>query len=154
MDGNIIFLDIDGVMISREDIKRRYYRFNKHVPSWIPFSPVALASLELIVRLTDANIVLSSSWRKLSGHKEFICEQLARNGLADKLIDATPVIGRRDDEIKAWIEQNEFTGNFVILDDDSFDLTKYSAKLVKVSGKKGLTPMLSFSAIRRLGGRI
>ena len=152
MDGNVIFLDIDGVMISLEDIRRRYYRLNRHVPSWIPFSPIALASLEFIVNSTDAKIVLSSSWRKLSGHKEFITEQLVRNGLADRFIDATPVIGRRDEEIKAWIEANDFTGNFAILDDDSFDLTLYKDKLVKTSGKKGLTPIQAFKAVMILGG--
>ena len=152
MDGNVIFLDIDGVMISTDDIRRRYYRLNRHVPSWIPFSPIALASLEFIVNSTDAKIVLSSSWRKLSGHREFITEQLARNGLEKSFIDAIPSIGRRDEEIKAWIEQNDFTGNFAVLDDDSFDLTMYDAKLVKVSGKKGLTPMHALSVVRRLGG--
>ena len=152
MDGNVIFLDIDGVMISLEDIRRRYYRLNRHVPSWIPFNPIALASLEFIVNSTDAKIVLSSSWRKLSGHKEFITEQLARNGLEKSFIDATPSIGRRDEEIKAWIEANDFTGNFAILDDDSFDLTLYKDKLVKTSGKKGLTPIQAFKAVMILGG--
>jgi len=147
-------LDIDGVMISTDDIKRRYYRLNRHVPSWLPFNSVALANLAFIVNRTNAKIVLSSSWRKRSGHREFITEQLARFNIEKSFIDATPSIGRRDEEIKAWIEANDFTGNFAILDDGSFDLTMYSAMLVKVNGSKGLTPIQSLVVVRRLGGLI
>lgn len=109
----IIFLDIDGVLNSEEWLYKR--NDNETI------NPEQVKLLKEIMDKTGAEIVLSSTWRKLSGRHPlytYLVESLKKFGLEIK--SHTPSIGGdRSKEIKKWIDKHEINGKikFVILDD-------------------------------------
>ena len=88
--------------------------------------------LAKIVKATGAKVVMSSSWRytwwnipyeNLHKREKSLTDLLNKYGI--EVIDATDMQGfwRRDNEIKAWInEHREEIFSFVILDDERYDL--------------------------------
>ena len=124
----IIFLDIDGVlndiydMISNINISRKIYnnvypnrnyeQEKKYIS--INFSFEKLQILKKIIRITDAKIVLSSSWRSI-----LLMDALIDNGIP--VIGMTPyVYQKRGKEIKEYLKNNE-CDSFCILDDEICD---------------------------------
>lgn len=133
----IIFLDIDGVLNTQKQIKKEYMK--KHSTcSWeIKLSQLGIWYLKILVLLTKAEIVLSSTWRLNINDFTNLTNQLVKFNM--HIFDCTPVMHDylRGDEIRAWIQHHNVS-NFVILDDDS-DMCKYtSTNLVKCSWKNGL----------------
>ena len=115
-----IFLDIDGVLNSA-----RYQRERKETDGNIDESRMPL--LKKIVEETNADIVLSSTWRLHWNINAEDCDAVGQelNMLFEKyglkITDKTPVLEDsylRADEIAAWLKehQGEFD-RFVILDD-------------------------------------
>lgn len=145
----IIFLDVDGVLNSEEDILKA--GIGKGLYDEI--SDDKLKRLKKLVGSTNAKIVVSSTWRigcARSGDKSFYGEKLFKS-LEDKLasvgleiLDITPVINKpmikRGDEIRQWLQTTKYDiESFVILDDDS-DMCEFTGtNLVKTSNKVGLT---------------
>lgn len=117
MKNPVIFLDIDGVLNNvscmGEDI---------HI------LPEKVKLLDQIQRATKADIVISSSWRKLHP-LETIREILWCAGLVNAhhcVIGVTPSLYEigtiRGNEIDAWMDENLFDPtetSYLILDDDS-----------------------------------
>lgn len=155
---NIIFLDIDGVLngynrwntlgwniickFNSEKLKNWYRNFTD--PCGIHENKIKL--LAEIVHSTNAKVVMSSCWRH--SYWKFI------NGVSDstddvkrlaslfnkyniEVIDITQKSkdGRREDEIIAWLSRHEDKiDNFIILDDENFDLKCFVDKeLVQTS---------------------
>ena len=104
----IVFLDIDGVLI------------HKHKS----FDPACVAALDSLCTRTKADIVLSTAWRLL-----YTLEELKyifhTAGIDAKIIDKTPMIIHRGDEILRWIRDTSYTGDFIIIDDDIDDIVIY-----------------------------
>ena len=158
----IIFLDVDGVlngynfwnqlgwrlvcMINNEKLKQ-WYRdvsepFGIHIPKF--------KRLVKIVRKTGAKIVVSSSWR-FTLFSDGIAKGIRDDDLKFwylvkkynlEIIDRTPCSndGRRDKEILMWLSKHkDKVDNFVILDDERYDLECFADKeLVQTSSvKKG-----------------
>lgn len=136
----VIFLDIDGVLNSdgftiQERKKGVFERDEDEV------DPTRVALLNQIVQRTDADVVISSSWRiilKLSG----IRGVLKARGFIGNVRGATPNIGTpnriRGDEIRQWLETApSLVSRFVILDDDS-DMGALLPNLVQTSASTGL----------------
>jgi len=121
----IIFLDFDGVITN----VRSGWRMDVEL----------LKRLGKIIDATDCCIVISSSWRTedVESTKEFLsdpnqwgctyttfpyCDRII--GVTKRLYSSTlnkfsaRVHMPRGNEIKQWMEDNNFTGNYVILDDD------------------------------------
>lgn len=119
----IIFLDFDGVMdtcfmkISLTKEKRALS--DKY---GLLFDNECVGNLKKIIDTTNADIVVTSSW-KLDMSLEKLQEMWEYRKLPGKVIDVTPnLIGSRGDEIVAWIETHG--GNdiqYVIIDDMSGD---------------------------------
>lgn len=96
-----------------------------------------------IVAETGAKIVMSSSWRSVFWNVSYEEKSKDQKLLVDLLnkynvevIDITPNSpdGRRDKEISSWISQHENEiDNFVILDDERFDLECFDTHLVQTS---------------------
>jgi hypothetical protein len=112
----LIFLDIDGVMNHRDYfVRSRLHQLQE-------FCPISVRNLREIIKRTDANIVISSSWR-LGGAKE-MKQILSCYDLDKYFVGLTPVIndGIRGLEIQAFIDAFpslvEPIESFVILDDD------------------------------------
>lgn len=136
MVNKIVFLDMDGVLNSR-DWNRRRPSVDK--TSWLKrcwqydIDPVCAKLLHDLLIDTDAHVVISSTWRILNTYEqvagyikdvipEFESERVigatVKNLPAEYRDNLIKRVGRGD-EVNYWMEQNDFTGNYVIFDDDS-----------------------------------
>ena len=134
----IIFLDVDGVLNSKDWLENNRVRTENSV------NPEKVKLLEEIVQKTNAEIVLSSTWRYISEHPMFLylVDILGQNGI--KIHSFTPKLdGDRPKEIKAWIEKQIEEIQFASIEDDfsEDDYRKYGIEdfLVRTSyyGKYG-----------------
>ena len=131
----IIFLDIDGVLNSREYDRNRDWTIQTAIDETrVPF-------VKRIVDATGAVIVLSSTWRthwnsdkaKSDSEGLYIIETFAKYGL--EIYDKTPDLGYyvdRPDEIKQYLDElGEEVESFVIIDDYMYGWGKLSDNFVK-----------------------
>lgn len=152
----IIFLDIDGVLATPEFLKLGEWALN----------PAKQKLLGIILSETDAEIVLSSSWRynTLEQTKTHIEKEgfLFTDKLVGVTIRAYQFLERgtgihlsipRGVEIKQWIDTNIHSDNmknwkrkklgvdynYVILDDDSDMLLEQKDNFVRTTSEIGLT---------------
>lgn len=112
----VIFLDIDGVLNSMD-----WFEKNKGIKGYKKINPKKVELLKEIVDKTNAEIVLSSTWRNIPEHHLFsyLVDMLKSKGMEIKSF--TPKLGQnRPKEIKAWLEKNktEEIESFISLDDD------------------------------------
>lgn len=126
----VIFLDVDGVLNSKDWLENNRVRTENSV------NPEKVKLLAEIVQKTNAEVVLSSTWRYISEHPMFmyLSDMLGQNGI--KIHSLTPKLdGDRPKEIKAWIEKQTEEIQFVSIEDDfSFaDYKKYGieSRLIK-----------------------
>jgi len=125
MTDKIIFLDVDGVLTSTKETPGSYLN---HSPDEYGISPKCLHNLKLLCKKTGAKVIISSNWRN-AGNKKY--EVLHGNKIPNPLIKLYDEIGNliigslpvTDFKQKAkalvqWFDENDFDGNFVILDDD------------------------------------
>lgn len=116
----------------------------------------AICQLRRIVETTNAEIVLSSSWRWYKEEKETIHKQLQAKNV--DFIDITPTeISFKMDktsEINAWLNNHSEIENFVILDDEQIKDEKLIPHWVKTTFKHGLTREKAEQAIKVLKGEL
>ena len=168
----IIFVDIDGVLNNfysihgtfleereihfdeRNRARKRFINSKDILGNFINrtfyFDIDKIILLNKIVRESDANIVISSSLRV----DENVVKYLVARGFLfpDRVIGLTPCgDDHRGVQIKEWIEENNFKGNFIILDDDTSDIDPYFNRK-KVFKVKGLNEHYTNSILRRLVG--
>lgn len=155
----VIFLDIDGVLVTWGSLERTAF---KSPPSGIHAEPhkPCVEELNRIIRETGAKIVLSSTWRFTFDCALAVNKFLfPRMGVIGECIGVTPrgavnpggvieLSTPRGREIAAWLKENP-TDKFVILDDDS-DMEHLMAHLVFTSMREGLTREHADEAIKRL----
>lgn len=124
----VLFLDIDGVL--------------NHGETDAYFEPERVQILNKILVATDANLVVTSTWR-IGATAEEMEEVLASQGvLPGRVIGVTPDLDdQRDQEIREWLRTwTDCYGieKIAILDDRS-DLGPLVNALVKTSKTEGLT---------------
>ena len=130
----IIFLDIDGVLNSREYDRNRDYTKQTNIDE------TRLPYVKQIVDKTGAAIVLSSTWRRhwssnrdrCDGDGLYMTDLFAKYGLTiyDKTPDGNFV--DRHDEIKHYmLYSGEPISSFVIIDDYGFGWGEFSDRFVK-----------------------
>lgn len=140
---NIIFLDFDGVVntiywsqgpdgVYNQNVFKSGHQElnNKQAIGW----------LNELYRHCPYDIVVSSTWR-LGMSVEELQDLLLRSGFDPEInvIGKTPVLYvERGREIQRWIDDNNYTGNFVIIDDDS-DMCHLKNKLVQPNTYIGMT---------------
>ena len=116
----------------------------------------AIVQLKKIVEATNAEIVLSSSWRWYKETRDKIHHQLRQKGI--DFVDTTPreidITMSRGAEIKAWLDNHPEVEKFVILDDDELQIEEYLPYHVKTNFKYGLTREKAAEAIKILNGEI
>lgn len=159
----VIFLDIDGVLNSEKFLayqpKRRLWarshRFSKDEQSAVAnIDPSAIDLLNDLIDKTDAEIVISSTWRSdinLSYKLRFM-------GLKKSIYGITPYdkSRHRGKEIKEWLDyydnDKNITIRYVIIDDDSDILNEQLPNFIKVSSHDGLTEDDVIKAVAILNG--
>lgn len=137
----IIFLDVDGVLNSFKDRLSWTIETDKH-----------LEILKYIVDKTNAKIIVSSSWRILSGTMNTLTKRL--NDFGMEVYNQTPQLtfaGRkRGDEIRQWLKENKEIEKFAILDDES-DMREYkNTNLFQTNAEVGLTKEIADKVIEFL----
>lgn len=151
----IIFLDVDGVL-NNANYTKKCYRKNGHKPMsmyCVPFDPYNLKNLAKLVRKTKANIVLTSTWRLDKEHIAVLKARLAEYGL--RIYDMTDNINMiRGVEIKEWLKSHRDIENYVVIDDEEYNLSNFidNKHLVIVDSNYGLTFGDRIRAINKLKG--
>ena len=133
----LIFLDVDGVLNSRESFHKAYVdgkaRTLYHV------DPDMVARLNKITDTTGAKLVLSSVWRYSKWPT--VRQVFRKAGMTGKFVGKTPrTIGndRRGTDIQRWLDENKKPiESFIIIDDDS-DMEHLMHRLVHTTNEKGL----------------
>lgn len=138
----VIFLDIDGVLNNEEHIvkihgllgKEQYLDLLRETGE-LPFDYRSCELLQEFIKTTNAEVILSSTWR-LNPEAPNIIKRYA--GIEIK--DITPRLkGIRGEEIQKYLDNHKEITNYVILDDDSDMLESQKEHFVKVNNKVGLT---------------
>lgn len=151
---NIIFLDIDGVIATPKTIKDGMWGL----------TPEKQDLLEIILKKTNAKIVISSSWRK--HNLQDTIEHMNKKGFrfCDKIVGITlrayhyiekgiHLSIPRGVEIKQWIDTNIHSNNgkdweqkelgkdwnYIILDDDTDMLLEQKNNFINCDSMEGLT---------------
>ena len=149
----IIFLDFDGVLNNlplifkaNEDFPDANYTDDDYSKAMI--GEEFVQKVNQITDATGADIVLSTSWRRIYGI-DLLREWLKEKGLKADVIGETPTqdhcgfqFGTRGGEILEWMAVMDFDGPFVILDDlhkSEFSLPTLPAHFVQTKMAKGLT---------------
>jgi hypothetical protein len=137
---SILFLDIDGVLNSHKWFEhlianpREGDHFDRHI------DPEAMYQLNRVCSEAMANVVVSSTWRKVY-NQAALRIGLRKAGFAHTVIGVTPSHGfkYRGDEISHWLTENGHRNHtFAIVDDDS-DMGGLLPRLVKTRFDTGLT---------------
>ena len=133
-----IFLDVDGVLNTEEDWKRRKYSLN---------NACVTAFCRLLSCLHEPKVILSSTWRNgiardgtTAVHIDDLLKALEPAGIM--LLDKTGIApdGSRTKEIDFYLRRHP-EERYIILDDDPtlFDQQKNTPHLYLTSSKTGLT---------------
>ena len=148
---NILFLDVDGVLVNRKSLMR-------HSGIDAKGDPDCVAALNRIIAETDARVVVSSCWR-IGTTLPWLRETLRSWGVRAKVIGKTPdfkFTTPRGHEIEAWLAEfskGREVGRIVILDDDA-DMDGLSKFLVQTEFEPGLTDDDAGQAIKILKGGV
>ena len=137
----IIFLDIDGVMIT----------YPEGQPTTQVFTPRCVEAFRMILTaFPSAKVVFSTTWR-LPNYVNRLHEQLLEHGFPLSLaIDGTPdlrndpSVRRRHSrglEIQRWLEANPSATRWVVIDDDrmAIEETLDNDRCVFTNPARGLT---------------
>ena len=116
----ILFLDIDGVLNSKNWYVKRYSLLHRN---WVhEIDPSSLEILKGFIERNDIKIVISSTWRFLLTIEELkeVFNKIDST-FPDVIIGATPKDygDIRGDEVNKWLEDFKYTGEYLIIDDDS-----------------------------------
>lgn len=143
---NVIFLDINGVLDTNENMDIIDYG--------------NLNRLKQLVDMFNAKVVISSSLKNsfyLTGHYskflQGIVDVLLETGI--DIVGITPQGSSREEEIKMYIYNHPEISNYCILDDD-YDMESLKEHMVKLpmqmnDGQKGFTQEYLDKAISILG---
>lgn len=136
----ILFLDIDGVVNSRETLARSYGGF-------IGIDPYLAFYVGKIILDTGCKVVLSSSWRLSERDVKEVEERVY------KIHSKTPPPwegSTRGMEIQAWLDKHPEVEKYAILDDDPDMLDSQLPNFFKTSFSTGLTEETMYKVINHL----
>ena len=139
----IVFLDFDGVVetIYWKQAEDGTWSWNVHKSGRNELNnKQAIGWLNELYSKVPYDIVVSSTWRIGMTLKE-LQELITNSGFNKniKVIDKTPVLYRqRGEEIQQWLDDNNFTGKYIIIDDDS-DMGHLLPVLVRCDCQLGFT---------------
>jgi hypothetical protein len=137
----LLFLDIDGVLVTDTHLVRSTTHMG------LEFDPIAVETLEDVIRETDCKIVISSTWRR--GRDTFELRNIFRpysELIANAIIGKTDYYNENDQrqyEIKKFLQffrtGKRQVESFVVIDDDvEFDLFELPENTVSTKHSNGL----------------
>lgn len=151
----VIFLDLDGVLNSNDYLcaLNTLYEKNRAITGdqyGDLFDPRCVMWLEIIIAQTDAEIVISSTWRR-SG-LQAMKDLWNHRKLPGKVVDITPRFPNevRGFEIKMWLEDHPEVTDYVILDDNTDMLEGQKQSFVKCEANFGITLHTTVQAVKML----
>jgi len=115
----IIFLDFDGVMVTDRNLAQLMANNSPLRDDYgAKFDPICVGFLKQIIESTDAEIVVTSTWKMTLG-LEGLQQMWDARQLPGKVIDITPDIDpiHRGDEIAAWLDASLGAARYAIIDD-------------------------------------
>lgn len=140
----ILFLDIDGVCNNQKTRERQ------GDTKFIGIKPELAERVRRIVRETDCDVVLSSSWRLFPASKEWAEEHVCK--FIDQTVDMQKGkvwgVTERGHEIREWLDRHVEVERYAILDDNS-DFLK-GQHLFKTTWELGLTDEIADAVIAHL----
>ena len=115
----ILFLDFDGVMVT-DRYQAQLMATNSPLRDeyGAKFDPVCVENLRRIIDSTDADIVVTSTWKMTMG-LDGIQSMWQTRSIPGKVVGVTPDIDpiHRGNEIQAWIDAYGGDCRYVIIDD-------------------------------------
>lgn len=149
----IIFLDIDGVLNNLKDAHENNPRCDRFAQDYRNWNPKAIARLDDICFYGRAQVVISSTWRKIYPDHNWWNEQFRLAGC--EYVDVIDITGNsnngfRGREIQEYLNANPEITRYVILDDES-DFYPYQPRIY-VDMWGGLTILHAMEAINYLRG--
>lgn len=125
MTGPIVFLDIDGVCTSTKETPGSYLN---HSLDDYGLSPKCMSTLKKFLKDINANVIISSNWRinkdkkVVKYHGKSIQNPLfaLRKELGSIITGYLPTTEykQKAQALVDWFDQNEYDGQFVVIDDD------------------------------------
>ena len=154
MSRRVIFLDIDGVLNSSDfdDHCRGTYLIDPATEDLLDAE--AIMTLRYIADKTDAEVVMSSSWREYPEAKWKAIMQLDFYGV--QVVDSTPILpgskqwDYRNQEIKAWLSEHPDVTDYLILDDIPMTYVEQAKRQVLTTMQRGLLREHADKAIKIL----
>jgi len=144
----VLFLDVDGVL------NRTGFHPGTSVGlrSWI--EPELANRLTEVLRVTGAEIVLSSDWRR-NRELQHLRDELRAAGIAGSLIGATPSLGGqpRWREIEAWMIEHGVSHEEIVVVDDGYDMGTLAPRFVRASPLNGLDEEIASAIVALFGGQ-
>jgi len=126
----ILFLDIDGVL--------NWVTYRADCKQGDVMNPYAIKRVKSLCESESLDIVLSSSWR----HYPDLLKKVKNTF---NIIDCTPtnlctVMAGRGSYITAWLKLHPEVGNnYIILDDDTYDMSEHEGHIVQTFDFEGFT---------------
>lgn len=144
----ILMCDVDGVL-NNHNTKERFYCNSCKARG---VDPELLSLLKIILDATNANIVVSSTWREHREAMDYLKRMMGKK-MSSKIIGQTPVKYFRKDEINKWFKEHKDIEieSFVVLDDlDDHGLQDFGENFVQTNEYVGLTEELAYKCIEIL----
>ena len=139
----VIFLDIDGVLNSEEwDRYVQSFTYGARLNSCYLLSQEMILRLQNVVFQTNAEIVLTSSWRTNERAMDALRRQLNLYHLSIRDTTVSYAYGNRADEVKLWIKSHSNITSYAIVDDYDDGFTQdevLSTHFVQTAYAYGLT---------------
>lgn len=153
----VIFLDFDGVMVT-DRYQAQLTATNSPLRDdyGAKFDPVCVEFLRQIIGSTNADIVVTSTWKMTMG-LDGIQRMWDARDLPGKVIGVTPDIDpiHRGDEIEAWLAAQTCAVRYAIIDDCpilDFFRENQQQHLFKVDERTGLDENTSKLVVDHLNG--
>lgn len=141
----IIFLDLDGVL-NCEKSQSKLLGTNMLLNGANSFHKSALVNLQIVLDETDADIVISSSWRYSYDATEiemmlwYRCVKAQVVGITPRRYIGSDGIYKprtRGEEIQLWLDANPDVTNYCIIDDDTNMLEHQLPHFVETTWENG-----------------
>ncbi len=153
-----MFLDFDGVMVTDRHQEQLVVTNSPLRDEYgAKFDPVCVENLRQIINSTDADIVVTSTWKMNLG-LDGLQQMWNARGLPGKVIGGTPDIDpiHRGNEIQAWLDTQTGAVRYAIIDDCTildFFREDQLPFLFKVDERTGLNEETALSVINHLCNR-